>query len=284
MQKEKKLSGFSLLEVLIATAIVGIMAAAAVPFVLELQEVMDIRKTQDQLERISLALELYFTDIGTFPVTSSDPSNLSAGDQGLPALLYLPTIAPIPAVGAWDGPYLQEINLERLVKDAWGNNYELILQRGCPSNCITLSGSDTANLYDLSIDLTLKLISHGPDGVSQGGDDIEAEVSSGPIARRLKLDTKKRLEVLMAEVGNRTINNEGYLGTLNGMSSPGDPPCTLRNTEISSFSELGSYFTQDTWGNSFQWHDDTRQFYSVGPNRTDDTCNLSTLSTSDLGI
>ena len=103
----ENVAGFTLLEVLVVVAIIGVLAAIVGPSVV--QNVGKSRQTtaRNQIVMFASALENYRLDIGQYPTT----------EQGLAALYAKPTLPPIPS--GWNGPYL----LNRPPKDPWGNDY-----------------------------------------------------------------------------------------------------------------------------------------------------------------
>jgi type II secretion system protein G len=63
----KKFSGFTLIELLIVVAIIGILAAIAVPNFLNAQIRAKVSRTMTDIRSIATALEMYNTDHGTYP-------------------------------------------------------------------------------------------------------------------------------------------------------------------------------------------------------------------------
>ena len=106
--KDKKLRGFTLVEIMVVMLIIGIMAALIVPKVLGKAE--DARKVAAKADISSImnALKLYNLDNMRYPTNA----------QGLQALASKPTVAPIPNTYK-DGGYL-----DKLPADPWGNAYQ----------------------------------------------------------------------------------------------------------------------------------------------------------------
>ncbi|MGZ5033772.1 MAG: type II secretion system major pseudopilin GspG [Usitatibacter sp.] len=102
--------GFTLIEVLVVVAILGILAAIVVPqFMNRPDEARRVAAKAD-IGAIVQSLKLYRLDNGFYPST----------DQGLAALVQRPTTNPVP--GNWkQGGYL-----ERLPKDPWGGDYQYL--------------------------------------------------------------------------------------------------------------------------------------------------------------
>jgi general secretion pathway protein G len=106
----KRSRGFTLIEVLVVVAILGILAAIIVPRVMDRPDEAKRVAARADIGAIVQALKLYRLDNGFYPTT----------DQGLAALVQRPTTNPTP--GNWkQGGYL-----ERLPKDPWGSDYQYL--------------------------------------------------------------------------------------------------------------------------------------------------------------
>lgn len=102
--------GFTLIEVLVVIAILGILAALIVPRIMDRpDQAKRVAATQD-IATIMQALKLYHLDNGRYPTQ----------EQGLRALVEKPSAEPVPP--NWKpGGYL-----ERLPNDPWGNPYQYL--------------------------------------------------------------------------------------------------------------------------------------------------------------
>ncbi len=98
-------AGFTLVELLVVLAIIGLIAALAAPQVLRYLGKARVDTTQAQIKNIAGALELYYLESGKYP-----PS-----ETGLSVLISAPGDGSI-----WNGPYLKN---EAALKDAWGNPF-----------------------------------------------------------------------------------------------------------------------------------------------------------------
>lgn len=97
-------SGFTLLELLVVVAIIGLLAAYVGPrYVAQLGK-SEMTAARTQIEAIARALESYRLDVGHYPTN----------DLGLKALRNRPANLP-----RWNGPYLQK----EVPLDPWGNPY-----------------------------------------------------------------------------------------------------------------------------------------------------------------
>ena len=103
-------AGFTLIEVLVVVAILGILAAIVVPRIMDRPDEAKRVAARADIAAISQALKLYRLDNGFYPAT----------DQGLAALVQQPTTQPVPP--NWkQGGYL-----ERLPRDPWGSDYQYL--------------------------------------------------------------------------------------------------------------------------------------------------------------
>ncbi|MBT8063161.1 MAG: type II secretion system major pseudopilin GspG [Gammaproteobacteria bacterium] len=102
----KKVSGFTLIEVMVVVVILGILAAVLVPKVMDRPEQARKTKARQDIRSLEAALNLYKLDNFTYPTT----------DQGLEALVSKPASPEPPN---WkEGGYL-----DRLPLDPWRQPY-----------------------------------------------------------------------------------------------------------------------------------------------------------------
>lgn len=102
--------GFTLIEMMVVVAIIGLLATLILPRVLGRQEQAQVEKAKADIQALSSAVKLYKLDNFNYPSTQ----------QGLDALLHKPTGDP-PANNWKQGGYI-----ERLPKDPWGNDYQYL--------------------------------------------------------------------------------------------------------------------------------------------------------------
>lgn len=119
-----KQSGFTLIELMVVLAIIGILAALIVPNVLGRADDARVTAARTDISNLTQALKLYRLDNLRYP----------SSEQGLVALVQKPSTEPIPS--NWR-PYL-----DKLPNDPWGRPYQY-LQPGLKSEVDVLSlGAD----------------------------------------------------------------------------------------------------------------------------------------------
>jgi general secretion pathway protein G len=96
--------GFTLLELLVVVAIIGLLAAFVGPRVFGHLSKSEVTTAKAQIEALVRALDAYRLDMGNYPDAS----------QGLQALVVRPADA-----AKWNGPYLQK----DVPLDPWGHPY-----------------------------------------------------------------------------------------------------------------------------------------------------------------
>ena len=98
--------GFTLVELLVVLAILGMLAALVGPQVLNQLGGAKSKSAAIQIRDFEQALELYKLDVGRFP----------GSNEGLNALVRQPSSAK-----GWNGPYLKK---DDVPMDPWGNPYQ----------------------------------------------------------------------------------------------------------------------------------------------------------------
>lgn len=97
--------GFTLLELLVVLAILGLLIGLVAPAALRQLGSAKEKIAHQSIERLTSVLDIYKLDVGTYPTT----------EQGLQALLAKPT-----GVEHWSGPYLKG---EKPPEDPWGRAF-----------------------------------------------------------------------------------------------------------------------------------------------------------------
>ena len=103
----RRRSGFTLLELVVVIIVLGLLAGIVAPQIIGRLSEAKSTTAKTQIELLSVALDGYRLDTGSYPTT----------DQGLAALRERPTRAPVPA--SWRGPYLRKA----VPLDPWGRPY-----------------------------------------------------------------------------------------------------------------------------------------------------------------
>lgn len=93
VERNKRVAGFTLVELLVVLAILGMLAALVGPQVLNQLGGAKSKSAAIQISDLEQALEIYKLDVGRFPDSN----------QGLDALVREPA-----GVRGWNGPYLKK--------------------------------------------------------------------------------------------------------------------------------------------------------------------------------
>jgi general secretion pathway protein G len=105
---QRRVRGFTLIEIMVVLVIMGVLAALIVPSVLERADDARVTAARTDINNLMQALKLYKLDNQRFPTA----------EQGLEALIHKPQSAPVPA--GWK-PYL-----DKLPSDPWGHPYQYL--------------------------------------------------------------------------------------------------------------------------------------------------------------
>lgn len=101
--------GFTLFELLVVLAILGLLAAIVGPPVVRYLGSSRTQTAKVQAKNVASALELYRLDVGRYPTPQ----------EGLPALVTQPVPPPV----GWNGPYLPQASA---LVDPWGRPYRFL--------------------------------------------------------------------------------------------------------------------------------------------------------------
>ncbi len=98
-------AGFTLLEILVVIAILGLLIGLVAPAALRQLGGAKVSVAKQSIERLGSVLDLYKLDVGSYPTT----------EQGLEALVERPT-----GVSVWNGPYLKG---DKVQQDPWNHPF-----------------------------------------------------------------------------------------------------------------------------------------------------------------
>lgn len=108
MEKEhEREAGFTLLELLVVLAILGLLAAIVGPQVIKYLDSSKSQTARVQAKNVVAALNLFKLDASRFPTQ----------EEGVESLIKKP-----PNVANWNGPYLPD---QSAIVDPWGRTYLL---------------------------------------------------------------------------------------------------------------------------------------------------------------
>ncbi|MGQ9659778.1 MAG: type II secretion system major pseudopilin GspG [Thermochromatium sp.] len=105
-ETSRRPGGFTLVELLVVLAILGLLAGLVGPQVMKFLGSSKTKTARLQIEDLSAALDLYRLELGRYPTES----------EGLRALVENPGNMP-----NWNGPYLKK---KEVPKDPWGFDYQ----------------------------------------------------------------------------------------------------------------------------------------------------------------
>jgi general secretion pathway protein G len=97
--------GFTLVELLVVLAILGLLAAIATPQVIKYLGRAKAETAKIEIKNLSVGLDLFLLDVGRYP----------SEQEGLRALVEQP-----PGLVAWRGPYIKRAGVP---VDPWGQPY-----------------------------------------------------------------------------------------------------------------------------------------------------------------
>ena len=81
MMKMNGEQGFTLIELMIVIAIIGILAAVAIPQLTGVRGEANVSAVQSELKNLQTSLEMYYVQNSSYPGALTDMSDISSGDD-----------------------------------------------------------------------------------------------------------------------------------------------------------------------------------------------------------
>ena len=140
-------NGFSLIELVIAIAIMSILAGVAVPVAMKSLTSKARKATRDEIELLSLGVQDFFRDTNQLPTT----------------LVEL-EVAPVPALAGWSGPYLPGAVADSISGssgyqvDAWSRAYDYSIVGDVATIRSRAEDGMASTTDDLSIDVNVTFL------------------------------------------------------------------------------------------------------------------------------
>ena len=128
------MAGFSLIEMLVAVAIVGLLIGVVGPAAMRQLQSSRVTTAEAQIVQLRSALDIFLIETGRYPTEQ----------EGLSALVDNASNVP-----GWNGPYLRDGNLP---VDPWGGAFIYTLEEG-QTRVMSLGADQTAGGTGLDADV-----------------------------------------------------------------------------------------------------------------------------------
>jgi general secretion pathway protein G len=248
MAPRQTTAGFTLLEIIVAVAIVAVMAGALTPVIYKQMDAVRSEATTEELRQIKDSLLDFFEDTGRFP---SEAEGLSA-------------LVADPGVANWRGPYLasgQRNPLEAVTEDAFGRPYVYDLApRVNPANGadLVVASAGANRSQDMPDNGQTWILGN----ITQH-DDIVCFVSASPLNREKEDNTLAELELLAAAARAHYLNLGSFPNALTDLLGDYIDGGYNNDTFVDAWN--GNYLSQIQGGGT-----PVLRIWSSGPDRQND--------------
>lgn len=143
----KKSSGFTLVELLLVMALIGVLATALVILInpaAQFEKSRDLER-KNELAQVARALEQYYNDFGSYPISSADPNYYILDDSHAWGSSWTPYMDVLP---------MDPTGSQRYIYSSTGQTYTIYahLERGGQdSQACNVGGTDCANVPGASL-------------------------------------------------------------------------------------------------------------------------------------
>ena len=189
----KKKKGFTLIEVVVVLAVIGILIALLTPMITSYIRDAKIRRAQSDTKTIAAAVQAFSKDLADWPIwkdgtkrkatdpvfdalyTSSGDTPATGSGVSIPSTSNMDTIEnqlvdnkpsyPTTGTRKWMGPYLEKVSA-----DPWGNKYYVDVKGLQPANINSMMPAFVVSAGP-NKKLETKFAQTGP-SITIGGDDI----------------------------------------------------------------------------------------------------------------
>jgi general secretion pathway protein G len=213
-RSRERRSGFTLLEMMVVLAILGLLAGILFPTAELYLDSRMIESTREEMRRVGDAILRYYQDVGSFPATLQDLEVKPAGAAG------------------WSGPYVraafqnETANQDDYRYDAWRSAY------------LYLSQSATVR----------RLRSIGPNRSDNNGtgDDIDLDVDASPVLREITRQEMLEINIAISNYNLTHLPSQplpaSFAALLSTLQSQGYLPSDGAST---------ARYSTDGWGQAY---------------------------------
>ena len=114
----KKDCGFTLVELLIVVAIIGVLVAVAVPNLLNALQRAKQKRTMSDMRTLAIAVEAYSTDENRYPAAAGFVLPTGLALPSTPATVLIPSLVPtyikqVPLIDGWNSWFTYSVASDR---------------------------------------------------------------------------------------------------------------------------------------------------------------------------